>query len=95
MSRSLALALLAIPVAAIAAPATTLDQVSAHLKAVDTMTARFVQTASNGRSVGGTLTLILFAVMLTSRIEDIRTSNTAIGRGTAFGVVSIVLFAPS
>jgi NADH:ubiquinone oxidoreductase subunit 6 (subunit J) len=41
--------------------------------------------------VGGTLTLILFAVMLTSRIEDIRTSNTAIGRATAFGVVSLVL----
>lgn len=41
--------------------------------------------------VGGTLTLILFAVMLTSRIEDIRTSNTAVGRFTAIGVVSVVL----
>src|SRR3954454_9671636 len=41
--------------------------------------------------VGGTLTLILFAVMLTSRIEDIRTSNTGVGRGEAFGVVAIVL----
>jgi NAD(P)H-quinone oxidoreductase subunit 6 len=41
--------------------------------------------------VGGTLTLILFAVMLTSRIEDIRTSNTATGRGAAFGIVAVVL----
>ena len=57
MSRFLTLALLAVPVAAIAAPATTLDQVSAHLKAVDTMTARFVQTASSGKSIGGQLTL--------------------------------------
>jgi NADH-quinone oxidoreductase subunit J len=29
--------------------------------------------------------------MLTSRIEDIRTSNTGVGRGAAFGVVAIVL----
>jgi len=57
MFRFLALALLAAPAVAIAAPATALDQVSAHLKAVDTMTAHFVQTASNGKSVGGTLTL--------------------------------------
>src|SRR3954469_933894 len=41
--------------------------------------------------VGGTLTLILFAVMLTSRIEDIRTSNTSTGRGIAFGLVAVVL----
>jgi NADH-quinone oxidoreductase subunit J len=41
--------------------------------------------------VGGTLTLILFAVMLTSRIEDIRTSNSAMGRGAAFAVVALVL----
>ena len=57
MSRLLALALLVIPAAVMAAPSTPLDQVSAHLKAVDTMTARFVQTGSNGRSVGGALTL--------------------------------------
>ena len=57
MFRSLAFALLAVPAAAIAAPSTTLDQVSAHLKAVDTMTARFVQSSSNGKSIGGTLTL--------------------------------------
>ena len=41
--------------------------------------------------VGGTLTLILFAVMLTARIEDIRTSNTATGRVAAFGIVAVVL----
>jgi NADH-quinone oxidoreductase subunit J len=41
--------------------------------------------------VGGTLTLILFAVMLTARIEDIRTSNTATGRGAAFAIVAVVL----
>lgn len=41
--------------------------------------------------VGGTLTLILFAVMLTSRIEDIRTSNTGMGRPVAFAIVAVVL----
>jgi outer membrane lipoprotein-sorting protein len=57
MSRLLALALLVIPAALMAASPTPLDQVSAHLKAVDTMTARFVQTGGNGKSVGGQLTL--------------------------------------
>jgi NADH:ubiquinone oxidoreductase subunit 6 (subunit J) len=41
--------------------------------------------------VGGTLTLILFAVMLTARIEDIRTSNTGMNRGVAGGLVLLVL----
>ena len=41
--------------------------------------------------VGGTLTLILFAVMLTARIEDIRTSNSPMNRGVAGGLVLIVL----
>ncbi len=41
--------------------------------------------------VGGTLTLILFAVMLTARIEDIRTSNSGMNRGLAGGLVLIVL----
>src|SRR4051812_2149027 len=58
MSRFLALALLALPAAAVAAPSTALDQVAAHLKAVETMTAHFVQTSSNGKSIGGTLTLM-------------------------------------
>jgi NAD(P)H-quinone oxidoreductase subunit 6 len=43
--------------------------------------------------VGGTLTLILFAVMLTARIEDIRTSNGNMNRGVAGGLVVIVLLA--
>jgi outer membrane lipoprotein-sorting protein len=57
MSRWLALALLVLPAAALAAAETPLDQVSAHLKAVDSMTARFVQTGGNGKSIGGQLTL--------------------------------------
>ncbi len=57
MSRLLALALLVLPAAVTAAPPTALDEVSAHLKAVDTMTAHFVQTGGNGKSVGGQLTL--------------------------------------
>lgn len=56
MSRFLALALLSLPAAAVAEPSASLDQVSAHLKAVDTMTARFTQTGG-GKSVGGQLTL--------------------------------------
>ena len=42
--------------------------------------------------VGGTLTLILFAVMLTSRIEDMKVSNPSVGIGPAFGLVTVVLF---
>ena len=57
MLRPLALALLALPAAVAAAPGNALDQVSAHLKAVDTMTARFVQTNAAGKSIGGALTL--------------------------------------
>src|SRR5690242_6932329 len=57
MLRFMALALLAAPVAVAAAPGTALDQVSAHLKAVDTMTARFTQTNAAGKSIGGMLTL--------------------------------------
>lgn len=41
--------------------------------------------------VGGTLTLILFAVMLTAQIENIRTSNTSRGRWGAFALVAVVL----
>jgi NAD(P)H-quinone oxidoreductase subunit 6 len=41
--------------------------------------------------VGGTLTLILFAVMLTSRIDSVRTSNASAGRWSAFVVVGLVL----
>lgn len=65
MKRSLALALLAAPIAAIAlTPAfvaaqavAPLSQVSAHLKAVSTMTADFTQTGRNGQTLNGLLTL--------------------------------------
>src|SRR5919204_4490544 len=56
-----------------------------------TLSADFLAATQILVYVGGTLTLILFAVMLTARIEDIRTSNTATGRGAAFGIVSVVL----
>ncbi|WP_238995624.1 LolA family protein [Sphingomonas solaris] len=52
---SLGLAL-ALPAVAIAAPS-PLAQVSDHLRAVETMTANFVQTDRNGKAIGGTLTL--------------------------------------
>src|SRR5258706_3178283 len=41
--------------------------------------------------VGGTLTLILFAGMLTSRIADLRTSETSTGPGVAFRAAARVL----
>ena len=41
--------------------------------------------------VGGTLVLILFAVMLTSRIEDMKVSNPRSGLPVAFGLVTAVL----
>jgi NADH-quinone oxidoreductase subunit J len=41
--------------------------------------------------VGGTLTLILFAVMLTAKIENVRTSNTARARLPALAVIGLVL----
>ncbi|HWT13366.1 MAG TPA: outer-membrane lipoprotein carrier protein LolA [Allosphingosinicella sp.] len=65
MLRFRALALAAAPAAlALAAPAPVvaqansgLNQVQAHLRAVDTMTARFTQTDRRGRSLSGTLSL--------------------------------------
>lgn len=42
--------------------------------------------------VGGTLTLILFAVMLTARIDNIQTSNTSRGRWLAGIVIAFVLY---
>jgi NAD(P)H-quinone oxidoreductase subunit 6 len=41
--------------------------------------------------VGGTLTLILFAVMLTAKIENIRTSNTSRARLPAMAVIGAML----
>lgn len=55
LSLSLIPALLAMAPAA--AQAGSLDQVSAHLRGISTMTADFVQTDRNGKSVSGTLTL--------------------------------------
>lgn len=43
--------------AIIAAAPTPLDTVSAHLRAVETMTASFTQTDRTGKSIGGTLLL--------------------------------------
>lgn len=65
MKRLATLSLLAAPLAAAAlAPvpvsaqaASPLAQVSAHLKAVDTMTANFSQTGRNGQTLDGKLTL--------------------------------------
>ena len=41
--------------------------------------------------VGGTLTLLLFAVMLTARIENVRTSNTSRGRVAATVLIGLLL----
>ncbi len=41
--------------------------------------------------VGGTLTLILFAVMLTARIEEMKQSNPSTGMVAGFGLVALVL----
>jgi outer membrane lipoprotein-sorting protein len=65
MKRLATLALIAAPLTAVAlAPvavsaqaASPLTQVSAHLQAVDTMTAGFAQTGRNGRTLNGQLTL--------------------------------------
>jgi len=65
MLRLRALALLAVPLAAAAVapgalhaqPAAGLAQVTAHLRAVQTMTANFTQTDQRGRSLAGTLTI--------------------------------------
>ena len=51
------IALLAAPIIAAAAPADGLPLVKAHLAAVNTMTADFVQTSGAGKSVSGVLTL--------------------------------------
>ena len=63
MMRFKTLALAAVPIALVA-PAlvaaqsgSPLSRVSAHLKAVDTMTANFSQTDRKGQTLGGTLTL--------------------------------------
>ena len=57
MYRLTALALLALPAAAFAAPSAELAQVQQHLKAVTTMTANFTQTDRGGKVLNGTLAL--------------------------------------
>jgi outer membrane lipoprotein-sorting protein len=65
MKRFATLALVAVPIAAAALAPTTLSaqaasplaQVSAHLKAVNTMTATFTQSGRGGQQLDGTLTL--------------------------------------
>src|SRR6187549_4076380 len=54
-----------------------------------TLSADFLAAVQILVYVGGTLTLILFAVMLTSRIEDMKVSNPSGGVGVAFGLVSV------
>lgn len=56
-----------------------------------TLSADFLAATQVLVYVGGTLTLILFAVMLTSRIEDMKVSNPQAGLGAAFGLVTVVL----
>lgn len=56
-----------------------------------TLSADFLAATQILVYVGGTLTLILFAVMLTSRIEDMKVSNPSGGIPVAFGLVTLVL----
>jgi NADH:ubiquinone oxidoreductase subunit 6 (subunit J) len=56
-----------------------------------TLSADFLAATQILVYVGGTLTLILFAVMLTSRIEDMKESNPRSGLAVAFGLVTVVL----
>lgn len=56
-----------------------------------TLSADFLAATQILVYVGGTLTLILFAVMLTSRIEDMKVSNPRAGLPAAFGLVTLVL----
>src|ERR1044071_5036209 len=56
-----------------------------------TLSADFLAATQILVYVGGTLTLILFAVMLTSRIEDMKVSNPRAGLAVAFGLVTVVL----
>jgi NAD(P)H-quinone oxidoreductase subunit 6 len=56
-----------------------------------TLSADFLAATQVLVYVGGTLTLILFAVMLTSRIEDMKVSNPQTGIAAAFGLISVAL----
>src|SRR6476661_1463554 len=56
-----------------------------------TLSADFLAATQILVYVGGTLTLILFAVMLTSRIEEMKVSNPSGGLFAAFGLVAALL----
>lgn len=56
-----------------------------------TLSADFLAATQILVYVGGTLTLILFAVMLTARIEDMKISNPSGGLPVAFGLVTLLL----
>jgi NAD(P)H-quinone oxidoreductase subunit 6 len=55
-----------------------------------TLSADFLAAVQILVYVGGTLTLILFAVMLTSRIDEVRRSNLSLAAGPAV-IVAVVL----
>jgi len=56
-----------------------------------TLSADFIAATQILVYVGGTLTLILFAVMLTARVENIKTSNPSQGLLVGVGLVGAVL----
>jgi NADH:ubiquinone oxidoreductase subunit 6 (subunit J) len=56
-----------------------------------TLSADFLAATQILVYVGGTLTLILFAVMLTARIEDMKLSNPSQGLVVGIGLISVVL----
>src|SRR6185503_16052421 len=56
-----------------------------------TLSADFLAATQVLVYVGGTLTLILFAVMLTARIEDMKVSNPTQGLFVGVGLVTVVL----
>jgi len=56
-----------------------------------TLSADFLAATQVLVYVGGTLTLILFAVMLTARVEDMKASNPTQGLMVGFGLVTVVL----
>lgn len=56
-----------------------------------TLSADFLAATQVLVYVGGTLTLILFAVMLTARIEDMKVSNPTQGLLAGLGLVGVVL----
>jgi NADH-quinone oxidoreductase subunit J len=56
-----------------------------------TLSADFLAATQILVYVGGTLTLILFAVMLTSRIEEMKVSNPSANLPVAFGLVAVLL----